>query len=163
MKVYHGGTEIVEKPLTSVGRNNLDFGRGFYVTDIAEQAISWAKRPYNTGKQKILNIYDFQLEQAVASGLRLKQYDSYDMEWLDFVIANRQGSTVWKEFDIVSGGIANDRIFNTIELYTAGIISKDEALERLKYEKPNRQICIISQQAADNYLLFSGYKTLEEP
>ncbi len=47
MKLYHGSTEIVEHPETDKGRNNLDFGKGFYMTDIEQQAIDWAKRPIN--------------------------------------------------------------------------------------------------------------------
>ena len=40
--VYHGGTERVDVPICRLGRENLDFGRGFYVTDIKEQACRWA-------------------------------------------------------------------------------------------------------------------------
>ena len=41
--VYHGATEIIEAPLNHVGRPRLDFGQGFYVTDLKDQAIKWAK------------------------------------------------------------------------------------------------------------------------
>lgn len=44
MRVYHGGTEIVESPDISKGRAGLDFGQGFYVTDLLLQAESWADR-----------------------------------------------------------------------------------------------------------------------
>lgn len=40
MKVYHGSTSIVANPLAAVGRKHLDFGQGFYVTDLEEQAVS---------------------------------------------------------------------------------------------------------------------------
>lgn len=40
--VYHGGTEFVDKPDCKRGRKNLDFGQGFYVTDICDQAVKWA-------------------------------------------------------------------------------------------------------------------------
>ncbi len=72
----------------------------------------------------------------------------------------RQGGNVWQAYDAVRGGIADDRIFNTIELYTAGIISKEETLSRLVYEKPNNQICIISQEVADRYLRFISSEEL---
>ena len=42
MKVYHGSTQAVEYPLVGVGRENLDFGKGFYVTDIYAQAERWS-------------------------------------------------------------------------------------------------------------------------
>ena len=45
------------------------------------------------------------------------------------------------DYDLVIGGIANDKIFKTIDLYFTGDITKDEALKRLKYEKPNNQYC----------------------
>ena len=35
--VYHGGTEKVEFPICKFGRRNLDFGQGFYVTDLRKQ------------------------------------------------------------------------------------------------------------------------------
>ena len=152
--MYHGTTMIVDAPLTGIGRRNLDFGLGFYITDIKEQAISWATRPVNGGKPNILNTYEFDMEAVLTAGYRYKKFESYDSEWLDFVIDNRRGGTLWKDYDIIEGGIANDRVFNTIELYDAGLISKDAALERLKYEKPNNQICIIAQQIVDDYLAF---------
>ena len=46
------------------------------------------------------------------------------------MIGNRHGEGLWKEYDLVEGGIANDRIFNTIELYDSGLITREEALNR---------------------------------
>ena len=63
---------------------------------------------------------------------------------------------------MIEGGIANDRVFNTIELYSQGLITQDMALQRLKYEQPNNQICIISQEVADNYLHFIDSNTVKE-
>lgn len=50
------------------------------------------------------------------------------------------------------GGIANDKIFKTIDLYFSGDITKDEALRRLKYEKPNNQYCFRTAAALEIYL-----------
>ena len=44
MKLYHGSTVIVDKPLVSFGRDNLDFGKGFYTTSIQNQAEEWILR-----------------------------------------------------------------------------------------------------------------------
>ena len=54
----------------------------------------------------------------------------------------------------IEGGIANDRIFSTIELYTSHLISKQEALSRLIYENPNQQMCIINQKIITQHLTF---------
>lgn len=154
MEVYHGSTIIVEKPLVGVGRKNLDFGQGFYITDLRQQAISWASRPLNANKPKILNIYTLDKDGFQTKGYSYKHFEAYDSEWLDFVIANRKGERAWADYDIIEGGIANDRVFNTIELYSTGLITKDVALQRLQYEQPNNQICILNQSLADGYLHF---------
>lgn len=154
MKVYHGSTTRIEHPLVKIGRKHLDFGQGFYITDVEQQAIDWAKRPLNRGKEQILNIYNLEMDKILLAGFRYKRFESYDNEWLQFVIANRQGQELWKDYDIIEGGVANDRVFNTIELLTAGLIPQEEALHRLKFEKPNNQLCILNQHIVDNYLHF---------
>ena len=66
----------------------------------------------------------------------------------------------WKEdmpvadYDLIVGGVANDRVFNTCELYFKHYIDKNTALDRLKYEKPNQKMCIKNQQTIDKYLHF---------
>ena len=159
MIVYHGSTVVVDTPLISKGRRNLDFGQGFYVTDIIQQAIDWATRPINHGKPQYLNSYTFDKEVVKAAGYRSIKFDAYDDRWLDFVLANRHGEPA-EVFDMVEGGIANDRVFNTIELYDAGLITRDEALRRLRYEKPNNQICILSQDIIDRFLRFTDAQLL---
>lgn len=52
-----------------------------------------------------------------------------------------------KKYDVIIGGVANDKVFNTVELFLDGLIEKSAALERLRYEKPNPQICFCSQEA----------------
>ena len=58
LTVYHGATCPVSQPLCNAGRSNLDFGRGFYVTNLREQAVSWAVRPVNAHLPQWLNIYE---------------------------------------------------------------------------------------------------------
>ncbi len=58
--------------------------------------------------------------------------------------------------DIVIGGVANDKVFNTIERYLDRLIDKAEAIKRLRYEKPNLQVCFRTQEAIDEYLRFEG-------
>ena len=58
IKVYHGGIETVEKPVCAFGRKNLDFGQGFYVTDMREQAVKWAVLTAQKRKgQPVINRY----------------------------------------------------------------------------------------------------------
>lgn len=44
MTLYHGATVRVEHPLCDFGRPDMDFGRGFYLTNLKEQAEEWAAR-----------------------------------------------------------------------------------------------------------------------
>lgn len=53
------------------------------------------------------------------------------------------------------GGVANDKIFNTVELYFDNLIDKKEAIHRLRFEKPNLQYCFRTQKAL-NLLEFAG-------
>lgn len=160
MKVYHGSTAIVERPDVNKGRANLDFGRGFYVTDVEQQAIDWAVRPINIGRSQYLNSYELDIDGIADSPYSFHKFESYDDEWLDFILANRHGVAPVFDYDIVEGGIANDRVFNTIELYDAGLITREETLSRLAYEKPNNQICILKQEILDGYLKFIEAKRL---
>lgn len=66
----------------------------------------------------------------------------------------------YNRYDIIEGGIANDKIFNTVELFFDGLIDKAEALKRLQYEKPNWQICFKTQSIIDKYLHYKGFKSI---
>ena len=49
----------------------------------------------------------------------------------------------------------NDKVFNTVELYFDGLIDKKEAINRLRYEKPNLQMAFRTEKAL-SYLRFEG-------
>lgn len=78
-KVYHGATHIVESPLCHIGRDNLDFGKGFYITDIRKQAISWATIVVNLCLPQWLNIYKLD-EDYIYQNARCKIFTAYDEE-----------------------------------------------------------------------------------
>lgn len=134
----------------------LDFGQGFYVTDIKEQAERWAKAL--AGKrdtEPVLNIYHLDREQILSEG-SCKIFTSYNADWLDFIVANRRGENVAAEYDYIEGGIANDRVIDTVNLYIQGLIDAATALQQLAFYKPNNQICLLNQSLTDKYLHFYG-------
>ncbi len=161
LKVYHGSPHIVESPLCHIGRDNLDFGNGFYVTGIKMQAISWATRVVNIGLPQWLNIYDIDLDQ-LKQDARCKIFTAYDEEWLNFIIDSRSGKKPWKNFDYIEGGIADDRIITTIEDYLNGDISMEYALKRQSEHQPNNQICLLSQELIDKYLHYIAAEPLND-
>lgn len=154
MIVYHGSISEVRTPLVSLGRKNLDFGQGFYVTDHKKQAISWANR---MSRRKlapaILNIYDLDFESAKLK-FRYLRFEAYNKSWLDFIVASRMGRKPWKFYDIVEGGVANDNVIDTVEDYIRGRMSAEAALAELSKHQPNNQICLLSQEAINTHLVF---------
>lgn len=154
-KVYHGAIQEIAAPLVHVGRDNLDFGKGFYVTDIKKQAKTWAeiKSRYLMDAKAYISEYLFDYDNAVKE-FRYKKFEKYDKEWLHFIVDSRDGIKVWKDYDIIEGGVANDRVIDTVEAFKAGQISEENALRELAKHQPNNQICILKQEVVDKYLKF---------
>lgn len=154
MILYHGGTEAVLQPDCKKGRPDLDFGQGFYVTLLQDQAEGFARRKARDRKGKpVISVYEFDYDAAIKDCVYLN-FEFYDEAWLDFVVESRSGLRPWANYDIVEGGVANDRVIDTVELYTIGILDKASALGRLSEHQPNHQICILSQTILDKYLKF---------
>ena len=156
MIIYHGGTQIVEKPGILGGSRGRDFGRGFYTTSIREQAGKWAKRQAvsRRAESAILNIYEYDDVNA-KKGLVIKQFEDYSLDWLDLVISCRRDGFYRHDFDVVIGKIANDDVGETVQAVLDGLSSKEFALSRLVYMKANDQICFCSDAALE-YLRFTG-------
>ena len=129
--------------MASIGRRDLDFGPGFYLTPLREQAERWALRirTIKNTSHAYLNTYLFHEPDKCIK----KVFSAYDKEWLDFIVASRKGEMPWKGFDIVEGGIANDRVIDAVEAYINGYADVAHTLSKLAYQKPNFQVCILSQ------------------
>lgn len=152
--VFHGGTEEIPHPKVNVGRPQLDFGPGFYVTDIYSQAKEWAKKmAARRNTFAVLNTYHLNQKDLLRDGEGLI-FPAYDKEWLEFVTKSRLGHQPWQGYDYIEGGVADDNVFDTLRLYINGFISSEDALQRLKYFRPANQICILNQLLLDKYLTF---------
>lgn len=154
--VYHGGTDRIENPICKFGRKNLDFGQGFYLTDLLEQAITWGKNIASV-RNKIVVINRYKLNREdILRNYNYKTFESYDKEWLEFIVGNRTGQNPAAEFDYVEGSVANDRVIDTINLYISGLMDLNTALGELSKHQPNNQICILNQEIINKYLVFDG-------
>ena len=154
--VYHGGTEQIENPICKKKKKSLDFGQGFYVTDILEQAITWGENiALARNKAVVVNRYKLNREE-ILNNYRCKIFQSYDKEWLEFIVGNRTGQNTAAEFDYVEGGVANDRVIDTINLYISGLMDLNTALGELSKHQPNNQICILNQEIINKHLVFDG-------
>lgn len=148
MKLYHSSNVSVEHPEIVRSRNYLDFGKGFYLTSFHEQAVKYAQRFVHRQQNAWLNTYEFVFDPTE---WKVLEFDSYNKAWLDFVSKCRAGEDD-TDYDIVIGGIANDKVIQTLDRYFAGEFSEDKTLGLLKYEKPNNQYCIRSQRMLDECL-----------
>lgn len=157
MKVFHSSTLKVEHPDVHFSRDYLDFGRGFYLTTMRQQAINYADRFRLRGKIAVLN--EYLLDEIIYKNCKIKTFLHYDEEWLDFVMTCRKGEDT-SDWDIVIGGIANDRVFRTVDLYFSGDMTKADALKKLIKEEPNNQMCIRRQDLIDQYLHFLASEEL---
>jgi len=155
IQVFHGSNVVVQEPLVGIGREHLDFGLGFYVTALPAQAEEWAgnKARYYMQQEGAVSVYEFDMEAAV-EGFRFHKFEHYDREWLHFIVGNRRGGNEWQQWDIIEGGVANDRVIDTVENYMAGLIDEETALGLLAQHQPNHQICIVKQEVVDKYLHF---------
>lgn len=144
MKVYHGSYIAVRTINLSLGRPNRDFGHGFYVTKIREQAQVWADRKGEDNHAKGV-VSEFVFDEYIweDSELKLLRFECYSERWLDFVAQNRSNRSRNQvhNFDIVEGPIADDAVTVRVNDYIRGDISKQDFLEELKFRKPTHQIC----------------------
>lgn len=152
MILYHGSYLEIAEPDLLHSRSDVDFGRGFYLTPLREQAVKWCGRFKRRGKNAVISKYTY--DESMENGLKILKFDAYSEEWLDFILNCRRGQDT-TEYDLVIGGVANDKVFNTVELFFDGLIDKNEAIKRLRYEEPNLQICFRTEQAL-KFLQFEG-------
>lgn len=160
MLVYHGATLEIKEPkiiTTEIGR---DFGFAFYTTDIKEQAERGALRRAKIQSRKsqnsvsaVVNIFDW--ERDIASDIL--EFNGASMEWLDMVVSCRSDLSYKHEHDIVIGKIANDNVGETVAYVVHGIMRKEDAIERLKFEKINNQIAFCSERSLKQLKFIKSY------
>lgn len=145
--LYHGSTEIIKKPEILEIQRLLDFGKGFYTTTNKEQAEQWAqikqKREGKTTKAYV-TVYTF--INLKNNNLITKEFNQANEEWLDFVVKNRN-EIHNHGYDMVKGPVANDTLYQTLNLYETGILTKPETIARLKVHPLYNQISLHTPQA----------------
>ena len=162
MILYHGSYKAIEKPDLSFSRLRTDFGKGFYLTPIKTQALSWSQRFLRDRGTAVISFYDFlsKQEDKLPSSIKVLKFDDHNLEWLNFITACRLGKPADTDWELIIGGVANDKVFDTLQLYFDSLIKAEDAIGRLKYSKPNLQYCFKSQTIIDNYLKFTESETL---
>lgn len=162
MKLFHGSYMKIEYPEISKGRTKVDFGQGFYLTGIKSQAEKWSKViaiRKGPAFRPIVNMFELNEDLFNQSDFRIKRFEEYNIEWLQYVVDCRRGGNLQKQYDLVEGGVANDNVIDTVEDFENGRITAEQALGQLVYKQVNHQVCIRNQQIIDKYLQFvSSYQ-----
>lgn len=141
MKVYHGSTQSVKNPIVERGRPSTDFGKGFYTTTNIEQAHSWARiRQKSAGGEAkaIVSIYETDDDLLDNKRYDTLRFTAPDELWLTFVMGCRASKP--HSHDMVFGAVANDKIYETLELYAGGVLDMQETVARLKINEFYNQI-----------------------
>ncbi|MGN0730912.1 MAG: DUF3990 domain-containing protein [Treponema sp.] len=153
MILYHGSKVIVKQPEIRAASFNKDFYFGFYCTLMVDQAKRWAIR--YTGKG-IINEYEYNPNQ----NLKILKFPEMTEEWLDFIIECRSGKA--HDYDIVEGPMANDTIFNYIQNFIDGKISRAAFWELARFKKPTHQISFHNKSALETLSFKTAYEVKDE-
>ena len=142
MELYHGSIEIVKSPVIRKKQRLLDFGLGFYTTSNQIQAERWALiKQKREGKKAraFVSLYRFNDDNLKNNTLKIREFKNANEEWLDFVIKNRN-EYFNHGYDMVIGPVANDTLYQTLNLYETGILTKPETISRLKVHPLYNQV-----------------------
>ena len=162
MILYHGRNVIVDQPELVQQNRFLDFGFGFYTITNKSQAVSFADKVTKRRRMGRRAVSIYKIDEATAfSECSILRFDKPDEAWLDFVSNQRSGNYAGEVCDFIFGPVANDDVYRTLTLYTAGILTKEQTLEQLKIRKLYDQLVLTSEKAL-SYLHFIGTVPEEE-
>ncbi len=152
MIVYHGSNVAVQYPDVAHTLRNLDFGKGFYVTTVREQAERWAKRKTDfVGGEPVLNFYE--MDEDLCDVIVQDFGENLD-SWLEFVCGCRDGGEEYLQYDIIKGKVADDKVFRVVDMYHQGIWDKERALREIRVYPTYDQISFVTQNAIAGHLRF---------
>ncbi|MCQ2311465.1 MAG: DUF3990 domain-containing protein [Paludibacteraceae bacterium] len=143
LKLYHGSDVLIEKIDLTQGRINKDFGQGFYLTTLLEQAKEMAKRRarQSIGAQSVVTTFLFDDSCLNSGDLNVKIFPQVSAEWAQFILNNRHATRngYKHDYDIVIGPIADDGVVQQLDLYELGMITMEQLVTSLHYRELNNQ------------------------
>lgn len=168
--IYHGSTNIIEKPQYGAGKPYNDYGRGFYCTEHIELAKEWS---CNEGVDGFANWYELDLTDLKVLKLSEEKYSI--LNWLAILMENRIGrlSTpiekqgreyllehflpAYKDYDVIVGYRADDSYFSFARAFVGNGISLKQLGHAMCLGKLGQQYVLISERAF-NQIQFMGYE-----
>ena len=144
MILYHGSNvKVTEIDLTKC-RPFKDFGQGFYLTDIREQANQMARRVGKLyGGKPCVSAFSFDYKALIQDEIKSLTFGVPCKDWALFVLNNRNRSfkvisdTLCNQdnkYDIVIGPVANDDITYLFRVFASGLIDIEALVRGLEYK-----------------------------
>lgn len=178
--LYHGSYIGVEQIDLSMGSDNKDFGRGFYLTTDERQARRFVgpsiRKAIRQNKVPVDRDYGFVSVFRYHADVRVTSYafDTTDKLWLQFIAMNRLGGHARFENlaqlhaildnDFIMGKVANDQTNETITAYLSGAygaMDDDRAIEfaisQLRPDRLTDQLCFRSETSIQTLELIEVY------
>lgn len=146
--LFHGSNVKVENPKILVSGFYKDFGFGFYCTNIEKQAQKWAMTKRGAS---VVSVYRYSPDDE----LKALSFPVMTDEWLDFVVACRLG--VRHGYDIVEGPMADDQIWDYVEDFIEGTITREAFWVLAKFKYPTHQIVFCTQKALQSIVYERSY------
>ena len=158
MRLYHGSNTDIKEINLEMCRPYKDFGRGFYLTVMEEQAEKMAKRVARIyGGYPVLNIYELDDSFMQMEVLCIKDFGKETSEeWARFVRNNRDRKfadfsdpecNLDNKYDIVIGPIANDDMALLFRQYENGMITFENMLSGMIYKETTNQFSFHTEKA----------------
>lgn len=150
--LYHGSSQEIQFPEIRKTKYTKDFSWGFYCTKNYEQAVRWANRKSENG---IVNFYSYTENPE----LNILKFDAMNDDWLDFIAKCRKGFV--HSYDIVECPMADDTIWNYVNDYFEGTITRKMFWEFAEFKYPSHQISFHTLKAL-NCLKFQKNEVIYE-
>lgn len=161
-KLYHGSSQIIEKPIFGYGKTYNDYGLGFYCTDSLEMAKEWGVGKEQNG---YANCYEMECQGLQILDLNDARYCI--LHWLAVLLQNREFdvpsalaleareyildnfSVNYEAYDVMIGYRADDSYFSFAQDFINGTISYRQLNHAMHLGKLGQQIVLKSRKAFD--------------
>ena len=167
--LYHGTPSEILKIDVTKGRNNKDFGKGFYMAVSKKQAVGMMHKKYTELINRLQNkkdaanfserLYEITIDFEYIQTLNIKYFEQADMEWLNFILMCREKGGTPHNYDVVIGPTADDNTLACLRTYWQGFYgdtgsedAKEILLRNLEPENLGRQYFVGKQKIADKLL-----------
>lgn len=143
--LFHGSNMAVKAPEIRIAEYTKDFGYGFYCTNLYGQAEKWALRHgIKDGTIPTVNIYRYSPNKE----LNVKVFDGMSDEWLDFIaLCRKSKEKTPHNYDIVEGPMADDEVWNYVEDFLSGEITREQFWVLAAFRHPTHQLSFHSAKA----------------